>query len=373
MTHVFVVDYITFDIHLKYMFAGTGTANEPIFLTNHKTDDIHHAAEKNLVSLVADISRVRKGDKILFYVQSHNGYTGTFFGVYKAVSNPFYCSNNYLYDKLNKALQYRVLIQPFKVYKNGVSEYFALDCLDNISHPSQMCWSLIYRKLRGNRGCTMITDYESDRLIKLIKNANKNHYPTTSNQTGFRYNYTSNQVITNHKKSNYIYKRKISLSITNRLLFKMIHKKAYESHLQAYIVQNISNSTLNTLLIPNPKKYFWLGNEVGCGVGMQKIDILVMQNTNKKLYINIIELKCKNPTIDIFEQLQKYIQWVIEYICPLYINSEIEITPIIIAPFDNESKLINKEFDNSIKTNNIKLNSIRQIHISNKLDFKELS
>ncbi len=33
-------------------------------------------------------------------------------------------------------------------------------------------WSLIYRKLKGNRGNTMITIYESERLFKLLRDKN---------------------------------------------------------------------------------------------------------------------------------------------------------------------------------------------------------
>lgn len=372
MTHVFIVDSVTFDIHLKYMFAGTGTANEPLFLTD-ENNNMHHSREKNLISLIADISRIKINDKILFYVQGHDGYSGTFFGIFKAISDPFYCSDNYLKHDLKKVLQYRVLIQPYKVYQYGISEYIALDCLDNISHPSQMCWSLIYRKLRGNRGCTMITDYESKRLIHLIEKVNNNKYILNNIGESLVYNKRYNIISTTNYQYNYDGSCDKSLLIDRRLLSKMTNNNSYETHLQAYIIQHINENPLNSLLIPKYEKTFWLGNEVGCGVGMQKIDILIMQNTSGKLYINIIELKCKNPTIDIYEQLKKYILWILEYICPLYINKEVEITPIIIAPFYKKNKLSYKNINNRINRKNIKINNTRQIHLNNKLEFEELS
>lgn len=333
MTHVFVVNSTTFHIHLRYLFAGTGTVNLPVFL-NNSNSSLHYLTENNLVSIIADISRIQINDKILFYVQGHNGYSGTFFGIFRAVSLPFYCRDDYLKSELIKSLQYRILIKPDKVYQRGISEYTALDCLKDISHPSQMCWSLIYRKLRGNRGCTMITEYESERLINLIMIENNYQYLTNDTNMSLAYNIDNNITITNPELYKYTGNTSNSLLIDDRLLYKINKSQSFESHLQAYIIQHIMDYPLKKLLIPNDKKNFWLGNEVGCGVGMQKIDMLVMQQSDNQLFINIIELKCKNPSIDILKQLNKYIQWVIEYICPLYTNITIKITPIIIVPYN---------------------------------------
>ena len=53
-----------------------------------------------------------------------------------------------------------------------MTEWEALDEIKNIQSPNQMLWSLIYRKLKGNRGNTMITIYESERLCQLIRDKN---------------------------------------------------------------------------------------------------------------------------------------------------------------------------------------------------------
>ena len=54
----------------------------------------------------------------------------------------------------------------------GVTEWEALDEIKGLNAPSQMLWSLIYRKLKGNRGNCMITLYESERLCQLIRQKN---------------------------------------------------------------------------------------------------------------------------------------------------------------------------------------------------------
>lgn len=379
MTNVFIVNNTTFNIHLQYMFAATGTDYIPSFLENPDDTTIHWSRECNLLGLIADISRIKINDQILFYLQGDKDHSGTIFGIFRAISNPFYCNNNYLQNELQKKLQYRVLIEQDEVYAKGISEYTALDSLANIEHPSQMCWSLIYRKLRGNRGCTMITDYEADRLKKLIKTSNNNTTITLPNNFyKFVYNAQSNCISTEQLDAIYRKTNFASLNIKERLLFRMNSNRAYETHLQVYILQNINqNNNLKQLIIPNINNSFWIGNEVGCGVGMQKIDILIMQLLDNILHINIIELKCINPSESIFKQLKKYIYWIKDYICPLHSDKDIKINPIIIAPFDKKL-LVNSSIEEqiSVNQNSIQISQVNYIKIinqNNNITFKQLT
>ncbi len=380
MTHVFIVNDTTFDIHLKYMFAGTGTDKEPTFLTTYDDTGINHTTERNLVALIADISRVKIDDEILFYLQGNENHSGTIFGIFKVKNNPFYCKDNYLQSDLKKNLQYRVLIEKDEVYAQGISEYTALDSLQDIEHPSQMCWSLIYRKLRGNRGCTMITDYEAERLKDLIKKANNNEVITLSNDNDiFSYNSQNNCIYVTQPNTEYRGKKDESLDITKRLLVKMQNNKAYETHLQAYILQHINiDNNLKQLLVPNTENSFWIGNEVGCGVGMQKIDILIIQLLNRTLHINIVELKRINPNKSIFEQLKRYVDWIKDYICPLYKNHNIQINPIIIAPFNKNNLLPNSSTEENITINKhtVTIEKVKYINIlkqNDNITFEELT
>jgi hypothetical protein len=72
---VFVVNERTFPYHLKYLFAGT-TAGK---------DKTGEDKDKDL-SLLADICRVRKGDKVVFYLEKVG-----FFGIFEVDSDyPIY-------------------------------------------------------------------------------------------------------------------------------------------------------------------------------------------------------------------------------------------------------------------------------------------
>ena len=98
-THVFVVDVNTFKYHLEYMFAGTGAGQKQSpFLTNSAVS-YNWKKEQMLVGMVADISRIRIGDKVIFYLQAKGTNQGTFFGVFRVTSLPFFDendANNYL-------------------------------------------------------------------------------------------------------------------------------------------------------------------------------------------------------------------------------------------------------------------------------------
>lgn len=334
MTHVFIVNEQTMKIHLKYLFAGTGSSKDAPFLldaeyvnSRKKEEGVTSAAERNLVAMIADVSRIRIGDKIIFYLQASKNNPGMFFGIFEAASEAFYQpnSNDYLTEELGKSLNFRVLIRPHKVYPKGISEHEALDSLVCVQHPSDMCWSLIYRKLKGNRGCTMITDNESRRLEILLSAKNNDEYL----ESNF-FSFENNEIVASDVERIYAGQGN-DLDILPRLLYKDRKNNKCESHLQAYVVQNIDKEPLKPLLLENIDN-LWIGNEVSCGVGMQRIDVATMQITEESVIINVIELKCVEAYNEIIDnQIPWYIEWIRNYILPTFPRKVVIINPVIIA------------------------------------------
>lgn len=60
-------------------------------------------------------------------------------------------------------------------------------------------------------------------------------------------------------------------------------------------------------------------------MGGKRIDILIIQETKKNVYINIIEIKDDHCKANIFEQLDYYIKWCSEFIVPNYKNKKTHI------------------------------------------------
>jgi len=332
-THVFIVDTNTFKYHLEYLFAGTGAKDYFIDFNNNPDTSLNHTSENNLVGMIADSQRIRKGDFIIFYLQqnySEKVWEGKFYGIFKAKKDLSFLDNNdpnqFLRQELIKSLTFRTLLEPFEIYAKGVTEWEALDEIKHIQSPNQMLWSLIYRKLKGNRGNTMITIYESERLFKLLRDKN-NRQKLPGQQ--FTFNIETQEIEQDNTRHDY-QGREDEIDILPRLIKKYRDNKAFETHLQAYIVQNIgrqTNTSLDNSLL-NGLSFEWLGNEVSCGVGMQRIDVMLsLINRNTRIILPI-ELKSVEARTENVIQIQRYIDWLEQYYVPNRIS---DIQPVLIS------------------------------------------
>lgn len=338
-THIFIVNEDTFPIHLKYLFAGTGAGNK----TTH-------------IGLSADIRRVRNNDFVIFYLERVG-----FFGLYKIDGEPFKDTSNptYLENELNKKLIYRVRIKPYKVYPNFISEWDALDKLP--LYAQDVIWSLIYRKLKGQRGCTPITPQESNRLIEMLDNTNKGTYLEIYPNMHLSYNRNLKKI--EQKETTFEYKGITSPfeDILNEMILLDKMKRAFEDRLQAYFTQFIGKINKLNEISGIKDEIIWIGNEVACGVGMQKIDIFTITTDQRenKLF-NLIELKCQTAKPEIIYQLQRYVEWTSSYIKGA-INSNIQ--PI----------LITKKIEAKSKKKVMKDNSFRDETIKSLINFNKLN
>ena len=330
-THVFVVDEITFRCHLKYLFAGTGAKDKDVDFNGTPTSTLYppkkYAAEAGLVAMMSDCSRLRDGDLVLFYLRSGSGRDGMFFGVFKVVGDPFLERtgiNQYLLSELNKNLTFRVRIAPYIVFPRGITEWQALDEIRNLTSPNQMLWSLIYRKLRGNRGNTMITIYETERIVDLLRRENGNRTLGIS----VAYDFVNGEIVPMSTSSCYT-GTMTPFDILPRLIQKHSARKAYEAHLQMYIVQNIGRNPSIDNALGISDNVEWIGNEVACGVGMQRIDIMVSKSDGPlDRVVMPIELKAVPADESNITQISRYVDWVEQYYVPNRISA---IQPVLIC------------------------------------------
>ena len=126
---------------------------------------------------------------------------------------------------------------------------------------------------------------------------------------------------------------------------------------------------------------------MSCGVGMQSIDIVFVQENVNNAYIYICELKdeelYKNPNI--IYQLEKYIGWMKDYILPTY-KKKVTLCPIIIckkisdrarnATKEKDNKVYNKVKENITerKTNKFEIDEVQVIEyelMNDKIKFEK--
>lgn len=357
MAHVFIVNNQTFNTHLKYLFAGTGNDKKTDLFYITETDKFNSDkgyeqkdtyTDGNSYTMLADINRVRIGDDVLFY----NCSTHKFYGIFEIASKPFFedVKDNCLFDELGKNLTFRVLIKPKEVFSKGLLETDALDSIKDIDKPYELCWSLIYRKLLGERGCAYITPYELDKLRNLLLKNNNNL--TCFNSLSF--DETSEEIVSSNLQQVTYNSNNISPDIFSRIKARKNRKFSFESHLQAYLLSNIEN--LDILPIsPTTVPISWIGNEVYCSMGGKRIDLLIIQENQTDVYMNIVELKDEPCKVDIFEQLDYYIKWCSEFIAPNYKNKKNHIFGI---GFGLKYNRKTKSYKDLVSTLQIKNNSL---------------
>lgn len=304
---MFIVNEDTFPIHLNYLFAGTG------------------AGEKEEHSgLLADIKRVRLEDRVIFYLEGVG-----FFGFFKVADKDpivFKEDSNYLEEELKKKLIYRVRLEPSKVYSKGVSERKALDLIPESGKARDILWSLVYRKLKGKRGCTPLLPQEEKRLIELIKSKNDGETLEASDKN-FTWEENENKIgLASEEEFEYEGPQKECGNPIKNIKDKT---KASEHYLQAYFTENIGEIPKLNPICGKKEEIRWFGNEISCGTGMQKMDLDTLLENEK---FRVIELKASHLTRGTSEQivenqLPHYIDW---------IESRIEIkkeniTPVVVA------------------------------------------
>jgi hypothetical protein len=320
-THVFIVNDDTFPSHLSYLFAGTGAKD--------KDEDI---------GLLSDIKRVRPGDFVIFYIEATTKVKGGFYGIFKVADQKplvFHVpGQNGFQPNLGKKLIYRTLLEPYEVYSEGVPEWEALDKLP--VYATEIQWSLIYRKLKGKRGCTPLLPWEAQRLMDMIRNKNAGSPIANTQFTGgFDWNITNRRIITTQNRQSYPYPRNFNFNVLPKICELQRLRRAYEVHLQLYFTENIGiNSNLNLIIGNN---LVWFGNEVACGVGMQKIDILTICQSGERKEYRLIELKDEPVQPEVVNQIEYYINWASQN-SGRHLDGAFEwnIQPVIVAPPYNQ-------------------------------------
>lgn len=322
-THVFIVNDDTFPTHLRYLFAGTGASygtKKPVWVDWY-------------IGLLSDIKRVRSGDFVIFYIEGAK-VTNGFYGIFKiAEQNPLVFhepyQNGFLPNLSKNKLICRTLIEPYEVYSEGIPEWEALDKLP--VYATEIQWSLIYRKLKGKRGCTPLLPWEAQKLMDMLRNKNSGN-PIANSQFsgGFDWDIKNRKIITTRSRLNYLLSRGYNFNPLEAICYiqnnqksfegylkssrdfevspqYLRRNKSYENYLQLYFTENIGiKPDLNHIVGNN---VIWFGNEVSCGVGMQKIDILTICQSSERKEYRLIELKDEPVQSEVIGQIEYYVNW----------------------------------------------------------------
>lgn len=334
MAHVFIVNGNTFPVHLEYQFAGTTAGLN----------------RQRYTPLYADIARVRPGHRAYFYLLGQGFYDP--FKIDPDGNGAWWDGYNpaYLQGRLKLRLIYRVKVVADEVYPLGISEWNALD--EYLRKPELCLWSLVYRKLKGERGCTMVFPWEDDFLLMLIqeRNESKGRQPL---RLGENEHLTWNAeraeiVVAPGPFSSYKPPRPDHLSPPEDPLDRVRLASGSETHLQAFLTRNYGRFPDSELIFGPTETISWVGNEVACGLGMQKMDLFAINEERDGTKYRIIELKRDPPDGQTVWQLQRYIKWTREFI-PGADSSNIQ--PVLVcrnlkhSPLSSQAAVSFRKFD----------------------------
>lgn len=297
--HLFIVDERSLKYHLEFGFVGTGRVN----------NDFN-------ISLYKDLCRLKNNDKIIFYVQKLR----KFYGIFKVINSPFFESNENAYLQPNPlnivnnsgdniTLRYRCKIEPYEVYRYGIDEFDLIDILPN--NVVDVLWSLLYRKLKAERGNSPLFGKEFNIIRNKLKDINNNQI---QNSNGYTF---INAEIIPSMPNNYGGNDSDNINLTQFFL----ENNYFEDHIHSLLLKETPSIIFS-------EQFDWLGNEVYCGAGMQAMDILFIKNN----VFNIIEIKKGNIPLTITEQILKYIRWLknrfndiaIEHYQPIILGEKIK-------------------------------------------------
>lgn len=293
------------------------------------------------INLATDITRARASDFVLFYIEATTKVKGGFYGIFKIADNSplvFHSpGQNGFQPDLGKKLIYRVLLEPYEVYSSGVPEWEALDKLP--VYATEIQWSLIYRKLKGKRGCTPLLPWEAQKLMDFIRNRNAGNPIANAQFTGgFDWNKVNRTIVTTPLRKSYPYPRTFIFNTLKTICDLQRQGRAYENCLQMYFTENTGiNANLNPIIGNN---LVWFGNEVACGVGMQKIDLLTICKSGERKEYRLIELKDEPVEPEVAEQIEYYSNWASQNSGrPLEGAFDWNIQPVVVAPPHNPANL----------------------------------
>jgi hypothetical protein len=130
-------------------------------------------------------------------------------------------------------------------------------------------------------------------------------------------------------------------------------------------------------LLPSDSTIEWIGNEVSCGVGMQRIDVMLSVMHREQRIVIPVELKTGQPDAKNVRQIQRYIDWIEQYYLP---NRQSDIQPVLIAekvanPRSNKYRETVESFGEFNRSNENRCNRLKYFGYevtANSIDFGEI-
>jgi hypothetical protein len=308
---MFVVDEKTIE-KVRSKMEVSAIVPEPV----DKSGKIRMGWLNTVIDIASDLMQVEIGDYIFLWE------TGTqkIYGVYRAISQPFYskeCGDNDIF---------KIKIDKVYDFKNPINEY---DIINN-PHMKNKLWNLIGKKVAGkSRATTPITFEEMQFLIQALIGINNrafSYYP------GYEKKEVDNKLSFNLADE---IEKDIPSSLDDyqyepfkiKKKSEVYYEKALEGILNIWI-RDKEKEKLAALDI-DIKNIIWYANNLPYGIEQSQMDYMIMEsvdgsNINK---IDVLELKKDIIDYDHINRCLRYAKWVKETIA----NENEIVRPILVC------------------------------------------
>ena len=284
---------------------------------------------ETLVDIVSDLMQVEIGDYIFLWESGSK----KIYGVYRAISHPFYQADEGRNDI------FRIKIDIAYKFEKPIREY---DIINNPYMKSKL-WNIIGKKVAGkSRGTSPLTLEEMQFLIQSLIDANEEYI--------YHNDYTivdvDNEVLFDMKND-------FESMILNRLQEYEYHplkiKKGsgvqYEKALEGvlnYLFREQRQDIIGSLGI-DCKNVVWFANYLPYGLERAEMDYMVMESLDGVTInrIDVIELMINIIDVDHINRCLQYAKWVAESVT----NNKNIVRPILIC--SNKSMSSGKGFINA--------------------------
>lgn len=253
----------------------------------------------SLTSIIADMFQIQLGDYIFFWETKGNNPDSYIWGVYRAISNPFFDYNEPDYLKIKIELAY--------YFKNPITEYDVL----NDPYNKIDLWNIVGKKVASkSRASTPLSPYETEFLIQKLINVNLDFkfYNQTlnkvkvDNEIQINFNKFENTQIHNYSELNF---NNISYINSNGTV-------KYEKFMELLfniLIRECNEEFFNKLNIHN---IFWYANYLPYSIDKSEIDYLIMESSDNINVdkINLLEFQRGKLNEDHINKALLYSKWI---------------------------------------------------------------
>lgn len=277
---------------------------------------------KTLADIMADMLQIEIGDYIFLWETSGNGQKSRIYGVYRAISKPYYeCTS------ANDNAPFKIHIEKAYDFEKPLDEYDVLNC----PYIKNEMWTIIGKKVAGkSRGTSPLSPTEIKNLITLLIGKNKtyqfydfNPAHVVSVARPLKIDYAKTGIPAKPTSLSSIHPNDISYINNGN-----VH---YEKILETLLNQEMSdrNAALFSQIGIDVDKVVWYSNYLPYSIEQSEMDYVVLQSDDGMCInkIFVIELQKGKIDEDHIQRCLLYSKWVNE---TLAIGANV-VQPILIC------------------------------------------